>query len=634
MLPLARTQSVRFGDFAFDRGTRLLRRGDQEIPLPPRVLGVLDLLLDRAGEVVPRQDIIDSVWKDAFVTDTSLAEAVSFLRQALGDDPQAPDLHPDRPPARLPLRGAGRRLDNPGRRRGRRRPRRDRQAVHPRRTRPLGLAALCAVAAVLAVWQLTHRDTPLPPVVRLRIDPPPGTALDPRGPAFAVFPDGARLGSAACGQSGCRLYLRALDRIDSTEIEGTDDAAAPFFSPDGRWIGFFGAGKLKKVALSGGAPVVLADAPQTYGAAWLPDHAIAFADSRFGGLKRVHDGGGTPAPLTEPGPGEIGHAWPAVAPGGRGILFSVATSPLEQTAGPIAVVPYEPGAANGPRTPRVIVDAAEAARPAGADYVAYTRGGDLHAMPFDRVRLAGAGTEQVIVSGIAPLQFALSDTGALVYGAAGAPGPVTIRVSGSDVGVGLGDIAGARAVALSPDGERVTIVSEDDAASDIWIKELARGAATRLTRGGVNVMPAWSPDGKTVFYASRQNGRFEIWRRDSGAATAAARLVARDSAHLFPTSVAAGTLVFTAAARGASIWAVPASGGTPSLLVDSPFDDAGGASPRTARGSPTSPTSPGAGRSISCGSRTSTGRPSPPGAARRRSGRTMAGPCSTRLART
>src|SRR4051794_6248084 len=81
---------IRFGPFAFDRQSRLLWRDGSEIALPPRVLGVLEVLLDRPGQVVARQDLLDGVWKDAFVTDTSLAEAVSFLRQALGDDPQAP----------------------------------------------------------------------------------------------------------------------------------------------------------------------------------------------------------------------------------------------------------------------------------------------------------------------------------------------------------------------------------------------------------------------------------------------------------------------------------------------------------------------------------------------------------------
>src|SRR5512145_1462342 len=87
---LSRAPEISFGHFAFDPRARLLKRQGVEVPLPPRVLGVLELLLVRAGDIVPRQELIDAVWKDAFVTDTSLAEAISFLRQALGDDPQAP----------------------------------------------------------------------------------------------------------------------------------------------------------------------------------------------------------------------------------------------------------------------------------------------------------------------------------------------------------------------------------------------------------------------------------------------------------------------------------------------------------------------------------------------------------------
>src|SRR4051794_18453213 len=81
---------VSFNPFTFDRASGLLRHGSREIPLPPRVLGVLAVLISRAGTVVPKQELIDTVWKDTFVTDTSLAEAISVLRQALGDDPQSP----------------------------------------------------------------------------------------------------------------------------------------------------------------------------------------------------------------------------------------------------------------------------------------------------------------------------------------------------------------------------------------------------------------------------------------------------------------------------------------------------------------------------------------------------------------
>src|SRR5438105_2346400 len=79
-----------FGPFVFDRAHQLLAREGQEVPLPPRVIGVLDVLTARPGEIVSKQELIETVWKDAFVSDTSLAEAISFLRQALGDDPQQP----------------------------------------------------------------------------------------------------------------------------------------------------------------------------------------------------------------------------------------------------------------------------------------------------------------------------------------------------------------------------------------------------------------------------------------------------------------------------------------------------------------------------------------------------------------
>ena len=81
---------ISFGPFAFDERNGLLSNAGTEVPLPPRVLGVLGLLVARPGEVVSRHELLEQVWKDAYVTDTSLAEAISFLRQALGDDPQNP----------------------------------------------------------------------------------------------------------------------------------------------------------------------------------------------------------------------------------------------------------------------------------------------------------------------------------------------------------------------------------------------------------------------------------------------------------------------------------------------------------------------------------------------------------------
>src|SRR5689334_9254372 len=158
---------IGFGPFAFDPQSRLLWRDGTEIALPPRVLGVLEVLLERAGQVVARQDLLDRVWKDAFVTDTSLAEAVSFLRQALGDDPQSPryiqTVHrrgyrflvaPETgsAPSLTPSTAAGERQDV------------DWQLV------PWSIAALCAGLAIAAVWHdASRRPADPPPVARLEL---------------------------------------------------------------------------------------------------------------------------------------------------------------------------------------------------------------------------------------------------------------------------------------------------------------------------------------------------------------------------------------------------------------------------------------------------------------------------------
>ena len=260
----SRPRLVNFGAFSFDSQNRLLSRAGTEIPLPPRVLGVLELLLERAGEVVTRQELLDQVWKDAFVTDTSLAEAVSFLRQSLGDDPQAPryvqTVHrrgyrflqqltqPARPEpvVEAPLRP---------------------EPLRPSIARdlaPWSITVACIVLAFTALWQTVRRPAPEPPpVVRFQMQPSAGTLFDRRAPALAISRDGRTIAWSACDISSkaCELYVRPIDRLDAVRLKGTEGALSPFFSPDGRWIGFFADGRLKKIATSGGSALTLANAP-------------------------------------------------------------------------------------------------------------------------------------------------------------------------------------------------------------------------------------------------------------------------------------------------------------------------------------------------------------------------------------
>jgi len=570
--------TVEFGPFVFDRTNGLLRSEGREVALPPRVLGVLELLVSRAGAIVSRQALIDTVWKDAFVTDTSLAEAISVLRQTLGDDPQSPKyiqtVHRRGYRFVAPVSALSTiRVDTASTTAFQAA---DLQRTVPSISRhllPWAIAGLCTMLASIAVWQYTHVRAPLAPVVRMRIEPAAGTVFDSRASALVVSPDGLLIAWSAC-DSTCRLYVRALDQLDPRALAGTDDASAPFFSPDGRWIGFFGGGKLRKVAVSGGLPVVVAEAPQPFGAVWLPDGHIVFASSRHGGLMRVSESGGDAEQLTIPSAdaGEVRHCWPALAPGGRALLFTIATAPQDEAPARIALMPI------GQRTAwRTILENADVARSASQDYIAFSRASEIHAVAFDRARQAIAGADQTVVSNVAPAQFAIGSSGAFVYAISGAyvrPSLTWIPAGGAVPG----DLAALEDLNLAPDGSRVAGVGE----SDLWIGDTSRGTTTRLTHGGTNVGPVWSADGAIVYYATRTGGPFEAWMRDgSGAAPPKLTLsAAARHRHVFPTSVShdGKLLAYTESggSTGGDVKVAELSNGSTVVSIDTPFDETHG----------------------------------------------------------
>src|SRR5205814_6465212 len=119
------------------------------------------------------------------------------------------------------------------------------------------------------------------------------------GGMLAISPDGMRLAVTLRGTDGKqRLYTRLLHQDQFTALAGTQESSTPFFSPDGRWIGFAADGKLKKISVEGGAAVTLCDILSMRGASWGEDGNIVFASSTTGGLSRVSSSGGTPVVLT------------------------------------------------------------------------------------------------------------------------------------------------------------------------------------------------------------------------------------------------------------------------------------------------------------------------------------------------
>ena len=448
-----RLPSVSFGPFAFDTHTRLLRRGGQEVALPPRVLGVLELLLQRAGDVVSRQELIDSGLEGRVRHGHVARRGRQRLEAGAWRRPAIADLHPDPAPARLSVRSAG--VDGGRCRQATAGARHDASAVEPVVSPSIGgqlvpwsAAVICALIAAAAVWQVTRTGQgALAPAARFAVTPAAGTAFDPSAPALAFSADGTQLAWSGCDAGGCRLYVRPLDRLEPVVIPGTEDGHAPFFSPDGRWIAFFAGGRLKKVALAGGAPVTLADAPSVLGGTWVGAE-IVFAGSPSGGLARVPANGGDPRALTTPreGDGEVRHAWPSLVPGSRVVLFTIDMMAVEGAPGVMAALSFDPAGSSEVSRWQTLVAGVDLARAAAPDTIVFGRGSELEAIAFDPIRLAVAGTPRAVLAPIATVHgrahYALAQNGSAAWAVTPSPSSasrelgagvvVAVRFSGGD----------------------------------------------------------------------------------------------------------------------------------------------------------------------------------------------------------
>ncbi|MFQ5793351.1 MAG: TolB family protein [Acidobacteriota bacterium] len=310
---------------------------------------------------------------------------------------------------------------------------------------------------------------------------------------------------AAEGGGRTQLYLRALDEFQARPIPGTEDASAPFFSPDGQWVGFYANGRLQKVSVTGGGTLTLCDTPVApYGASWGSDDAIIFD---LGGLMssrlmRVSAAGGTPEALTGPDTEEsaVVPRWPQVLPGGKAVLLTVSTDEGSRTA----VLSLTTGEW------RMVEGLGEARQaryvPTGSGgHLIYARAGGLTAVPFDLARLEPRGSPVSILDAVYQAAnsayFTISRSGSLVY-VPGSPESAVVWVDregrAAPLPMDRGRYFHPR---LSPDGGRVAV----GANGDIWVHDLARGTRSRLTVEGNSAHPTWTPpDGKRVAFNTNQ----------------------------------------------------------------------------------------------------------------------------------
>jgi serine/threonine-protein kinase len=404
-------------------------------------------------------------------------------------------------------------------------------ALEPVARRPPSIAAFAAgviaigLLAALVLQTIRRPELVREPVSRFAVTLPAGDVpAIGQQPLVALSPDGGTLVYAATRGAQAALFRRDLASLQPTLIAGTEGGTAPFFSPDGRSLGFVANGELRRIALAGGTPKTIAPAAGDVTAAWMPDDAIVFSTTATRVLHRVPASGGTPAALTtlNVARGERIHLLPQPLPGNTALLFTIVAGPEHQ----VAVLRRETGETT-------ILTTGTHARYLSSGHLLFSRDNTLWIAPFDTKRMALTGEPVPILDGVehSADQVAHLDVaadGSMAYLPAGDYDTLARRLTWIDrngretpVGLETRPYVGA---ALSPDGSRIALAIREQGDTDIWIATPSRQTMTQLTADPANeILPVWSPDGQSVVFQSDRAGT-DIYRRDAQGAGQPERL--------------------------------------------------------------------------------------------------------------
>jgi eukaryotic-like serine/threonine-protein kinase len=444
------------------------------------------------------------------------------------------------------------------------------------------LAALMTVTAAAALWMWLRPKAPEPRgVVQLTAIVPP---IDTTAPfRLVVSRDGSRMAFVGGPQS--QIYVRRMDQLEARPIPGTEGGVAFLsFSPDGQWISFCRQGipgKLEKVALTGGAPQVLADI-HPIGTAptqdWGWDDNILYSDN--GVLMRVSAAGGKPETLARPDSKKNERYLESaqLLPDGVHILLGIQ---LQNTpSGKLKsgqIVAFDPKTGEK----KLLLereDGYASYLPFGAGskvgYIVYFVGstGSLMAVPFDAGSLTVKGSPVPVLDGVMGSggfpYLGISESGTLAY-VAGASGerPLNTLVWADRKGVEQVLPATLRAYnrpKISPDGKRVALDVATGVRKDIWVYDLARGTSQRITTEGE--VPVWTPDGKRLLFINDAGALLSAPADGSGAPFTVA---SRERQGLVPSSVSPdGKTVMGYGTNSPDLWMLTLPEGSPSAPVN------------------------------------------------------------------
>jgi serine/threonine-protein kinase len=451
-------------------------------------------------------------------------------------------------------------------------------------------------ALVLSALLMTREPAPRP-VRRYSINLPADAPLQPSdevetGRVLALSPDGELLVYVARREFGHQLVKRRLDSLEAQPIAGTEHSGrvlgAPFFSPDGRWLGFAAFPFLKRINLAGELPEDLCQARYAVSANWQDNGTILFASAEPAGIYRVPEQGGTPAPITVPDfdAGEAMRLFPEPLPGGKGMLLTILRA-MGIAGRSVAVLDLKNDEL------RILTDRAPWGRYAPTGHVLYPHRGRLMALPFDVDTLTAAGDPVEVtepgmgVGGRDPLEWAFSNAGTLVY----APVEtdlfkerrlVLVDREGGESPVGVPPPAHLSLARLSPDGRRLAseVVDDQSVQRDVWVYDLETGARRRVTFDPAQDGSAiWTLDGERLVFSSARTGPLNLYWIDAHGGGEAERLTESEYDQ-YPLSFAPdGKVLFYCEYgrpdSGADLWTLSFEGDSPVArpLLETPYEE-------------------------------------------------------------
>jgi Tol biopolymer transport system component len=382
-----------------------------------------------------------------------------------------------------------------------------------------GSLAALTVALVAAIWGWTRGNTHAvteSPVTRweVALEDPLYLAVGGRTNPLTISPDGSRIVFAANIRGISQLYLRKVDGFEIEAIPGTEGARNPFFSPNGKRVGFFAGTKMQSVGFDGGPPrLILESALDDMGSSWGRDGTIVFA-SYGSGLSRVAATGGDPEILTtlDWEAGEVQHRWPQILPDGRSVLLTVATDKGSR----VGLVSLDTGER---KTLSEIADLSRA-RYVPSGHLIFGQARGLRAIRFDPASGSTSGEAVSVLSDVASVPdlgnafFAVSPAGTIVFVPGATSGNlelVWVDRQGRTTPAVEGK-ASFMHPELSPDDRRIAVSAGAEVGyREIWIYDLERGTRRLLGGGGSHSVPHWTPDGKELVFSSNAAGSWDLY---------------------------------------------------------------------------------------------------------------------------